>query len=86
MLVGAVTFSGSVIAFGKLRGTIGSRPLLLPGRHILNLVVIMLCVALGVIFVHAEVPWPDAGADIVDAGMPALLAMTGWRCCSASTW
>jgi NAD(P) transhydrogenase subunit beta len=34
-------------------------------------------VALGVIFHHAEVPWPDAGADIVDAGMPALLAMTG---------
>ena len=34
VLVGAVTFSGSVVAFGKLRGTIGSRPLLLPGRHV----------------------------------------------------
>jgi H+-translocating NAD(P) transhydrogenase subunit beta len=77
VLVGAVTFSGSIVAFGKLRGIIGSRPLLLPGRHILNLIIIMLCVALGVIFHHAEVPWPDAGADIVDAGMPALLAMTG---------
>ena len=77
VLVGAVTFSGSIVAFGKLRGIIGSRPLLLPGRHILNLVIITLCVALGVIFHHAEVPWPDAGADIVDAGMPALLAMTG---------
>ena len=77
VLVGAVTFSGSIVAFGKLRGIIGSRPLLLPGRHILNLIVIMLCVALGVVFHHAEVPWPDAGADIVDAGMPALLAMTG---------
>ena len=77
VLVGAVTFSGSIIAFGKLRGLIGSRPLLLPGRHVLNLIIIMLCVALGVVFHHAEVPWPDAGADIVDAGMPALLAMTG---------
>ena len=77
VLVGAVTFSGSIVAFGKLRGIIGSRPLLLPGRHILNLIIIMLCVALGVIFHHAEVPWPDAGADLVDAGMPALLAMTG---------
>ena len=39
VLVGAVTFSGSIVAFGKLRGIIGSRPLLLPGRHILNLIV-----------------------------------------------
>ena len=77
VFVGAVTFSGSIIAFGKLRGIIGSRPLLLPGRHILNLIVIMLVIALGVIYHHAEVPWPDAGADLVDAGMPALLAMTG---------
>jgi len=77
IFVGAVTFSGSIIAFGKLRGIIGSRPLLLPGRHVLNLIVITLCVTLGVIFHHAEVPWPDAGANIADAGMPALLAMTG---------
>ena len=34
VLVGAVTFTGSVIAFGKLRGSIGSKPLLLPGRHV----------------------------------------------------
>ena len=33
MFVGAVTFTGSVIAFGKLQGLIGSKPLLLPGRH-----------------------------------------------------
>ena len=32
--VGAVTFTGSIVAFGKLRGTIGSKPLLLPGRHV----------------------------------------------------
>jgi NAD(P) transhydrogenase subunit beta len=36
VLIGAVTLSGSVIAFGKLRGTIGSKPLLLPGRHALK--------------------------------------------------
>jgi H+-translocating NAD(P) transhydrogenase subunit beta len=76
VLVGAVTFSGSVIAFCKLRGIIGSRPLLLPGRHVLNVIVLTLCVALGVIFVNAEIQWPDAGAGVFDAGMPALLAMT----------
>ncbi|HZN55956.1 MAG TPA: NAD(P)(+) transhydrogenase (Re/Si-specific) subunit beta [Candidatus Polarisedimenticolaceae bacterium] len=37
VLVGAVTFSGSVVAFLKLRGTVGGRPLLLPGRNLLNL-------------------------------------------------
>ena len=37
MLIGAVTFSGSVIAFGKLSGKIGGKPVLLPGRHWLNL-------------------------------------------------
>ena len=55
VLIGAVTFSGSVIAFGKLRGTIGGKPLLLPGRHWLNLaglLVVHLCSA--VLFVSAR--------------------------------
>jgi len=77
VLVGAVTFSGSIIAFGKLRAIIGSKPLLLPGRHLLNVVALTACVALGVIFCHADIAWPDAGAGVFDAGMPALLAMTG---------
>ncbi len=37
ILIGAVTFSGSVIAFGKLSGRISGSPVLLPGRHWLNL-------------------------------------------------
>jgi NAD(P) transhydrogenase subunit beta len=77
VLIGAVTFSGSLIAFGKLRGIIGSKPLLLPGRHLLNALALMLCVALAVVFLRAELPWPDAGAGVFEAGMPALLAMTG---------
>ena len=44
VLIGAVTFTGSVVAFGKLRGLIDGKPLLLPARHWLNL-------ALGVISV-----------------------------------
>ena len=38
ILIGAVTFSGSLIAFGKLNGKIGGKPLLLPARHGLNLI------------------------------------------------
>ena len=51
ILIGAVTFTGSVIAFGKLRGIIDGKPMLLPGRHLLNLGIALMCVWLGVIFV-----------------------------------
>ena len=37
ILIGAITFSGSIIAFGKLSGKIGGNPMLLPARHWLNL-------------------------------------------------
>ena len=37
ILIGAVTFSGSIIAFGKLSAKISGKPMLLPGRHWLNL-------------------------------------------------
>jgi NAD(P) transhydrogenase subunit beta len=79
VLVGAVTFSGSIIAFGKLRGIVGSRPLLLPGRHALNLVALLACVVLGVLFVRAQAPWPDAANGLAwyETGMTPLLIMTG---------
>jgi NAD(P) transhydrogenase subunit beta len=44
VFVGAVTFTGSVVAFGKLQGLIGSKPLLLPARHLLNLGLVAACV------------------------------------------
>lgn len=37
VFIGGVTFTGSVIAFGKLRGSLSGKPLLLPARHLLNL-------------------------------------------------
>jgi H+-translocating NAD(P) transhydrogenase subunit beta len=51
VFVGAVTFTGSVVAFGKLRGIIRSRPLMIPGRHWLNGLLLATCVALGARFV-----------------------------------
>jgi len=66
VLIGAVTFTGSIVAFLKLRATIGSKPLLLPGRHALNALAIIGCVILGVLFVRE----PDPG------GLQWLLAMT----------
>jgi len=54
IFIGAVTFSGSVAAFGKLSGRIGGSPLLLPGRHWLNLVGLLAVIYFGRLFLLAE--------------------------------
>ncbi|ADJ27332.1 Re/Si-specific NAD(P)(+) transhydrogenase subunit beta [Nitrosococcus watsonii] len=54
VLIGALTCSGSVIAFGKLSGRINGKPLLLPARHWLNLGLLILAIWLGKAFVGAE--------------------------------
>ncbi|SFF19945.1 Re/Si-specific NAD(P)(+) transhydrogenase subunit beta [Paracidovorax wautersii] len=53
ILIGAVTFSGSLVAFGKLNGRIGGKPLLLPGRHWLNLAALLVVVWFGRAFLQA---------------------------------
>ena len=62
ILIGAVTFSGSVIAFGKLSGRIGGKPLLLPARHLLNLGLLIGAIWLGQAFVEQSAAgggtWP----------------------------
>ncbi len=67
ILIGAVTFSGSLIAFGKLAGKIGGKPLLLPGRHFMNLAGLLVVIAFGWQFLHAET---------ISAGMIGLTVMT----------
>ena len=67
VVIGAITFTGSLIAFGKLRGSIGGRPLLLPGRHALNAVLALCCLGL-------------FGASIgnsADAALPLVLGAAG---------
>ncbi len=67
ILIGAVTFSGSVIAFGKLCGKISGSPVLLPGRHWLNLGILLLSIWLGGQFLSAA----ESGG-----GTWALIVMT----------
>ncbi|MDO9046198.1 MAG: Re/Si-specific NAD(P)(+) transhydrogenase subunit beta [Methylobacter sp.] len=52
ILIGAVTFSGSVIAFGKLSEKISGKPMLLPGRHWFNLMLLIAAFVLGYVFLQ----------------------------------
>jgi NAD(P) transhydrogenase subunit beta len=55
--IGAITFSGSVIAFLKLNGNMGGKPILLPGRHILNLGTLAAILGLIAFFTQDQAPW-----------------------------
>ncbi len=67
IFIGALTFTGSIIAWGKLEGKINSKALLYPGRHALNVALLVVTVVLGVMFGKAH------GTD----GMLYLYIMTG---------
>jgi H+-translocating NAD(P) transhydrogenase subunit beta len=54
VFIGAITFTGSILAFLKLRGSVSGKPLTLPGRHFLNLLMVSACVYLSIDFVTAE--------------------------------
>ena len=67
ILIGAVTFSGSLIAFGKLNGKIGGSPMLLPGRHWMNLAGLLVVIWFGGAFINAH---------SISDGMTPLIVMT----------
>jgi len=52
IIIGAVTFSGSVVAAMKLHGNLSSRPVSLPGKHWTNLLILALAVLMGVVYVQ----------------------------------
>ncbi|WP_330202697.1 Re/Si-specific NAD(P)(+) transhydrogenase subunit beta [Cyanobacterium sp. Dongsha4] len=68
VFIGAVTFTGSIVAFGKLRAIISSKPLMLPARHLLNIGMLGATIYLGYDFLHSEF------------GLQPLLIMTGIAC------
>jgi len=74
VFIGAVTLTGSVIAFGKLQGIIGGRPLMLPARHWLNLAGILASVWLGYLFLTAGSPH---GGLVPLAVMAAIACLLG---------
>ncbi len=67
VLIGSLTFSGSVVAFLKLSARISGKPVLLPGRHWFNLLLLLAAIWLGVLFV---------GQSAAGDGTAALILMT----------
>lgn len=88
VFIGGITFTGSIIAFGKLDGRVSSKPLTIPGRHLFNLIMIGICIGLGVWFIRTENMWAlylmtlisfVVGAHLVmaigGADMPVVVSM-----------
>jgi NAD(P) transhydrogenase subunit beta len=88
VIIGAITTTGSVLAFGKLRGTVSGRPLLLPMRHYANLLMLLAIVGLGGLYgdhprdLYLEIATAIAGvlgfhlvAGIGGADMPVVVSM-----------
>lgn len=73
IFIGAVTFTGSIVAFGKLRAIISSKPLMLPGRHVLNISLLVATVAIGAKFIGATT---SVGLPLV-LGMSAIAGLLG---------
>ena len=57
VFIGAITFTGSIVAFGKLSELITGKALILPGRHLLNLIMLFSCLTLGYMFLIDEGNW-----------------------------
>ncbi len=57
VFIGAITFTGSIIAYGKLSGQVSGKPLTLPGRHVLNLLMVLMSIGLMVIYLADFGSW-----------------------------
>ena len=62
VIIGAITTTGSVLAFLKLRGSVSGKPLLLPARHMANLTMLIAIVVLGVLYGRDHQTWALAAA------------------------
>ena len=81
--IGSVTFTGSVIAFLKLRGSISGKPLMLPGRHLINIIMLLVTIGLAVAFFMSPDAqtgqWPLLIATVVTGilGIHFIMAIGG---------
>ena len=72
IFIGAITFTGSVVAYGKLAGSITGKAVILPGRHLLNILMVVLCLFLGWMYLNDSV----VATYLNQTGIWTLVAMT----------
>ncbi|MEL6198472.1 MAG: NAD(P)(+) transhydrogenase (Re/Si-specific) subunit beta, partial [Pseudomonadota bacterium] len=75
ILIGAITFTGSIVAYGKLAGKISSAALTLPFRHQINLAAILLCALLGYLYVDGAGVWTMVLVAVIAGGIGWHLIM-----------
>jgi len=73
IFIGAITFTGSVVAFGKLQGSISSKPLTIPGRHMVNAIGVLACIWFGIDYVGDPT---DLQPLLIMAGIAGFI---GWH-------
>lgn len=78
IFIGAVTFTGSIVAFGKLCGKMSSKPLMLPNRHKLNLAALVVSFLLLILFVRTDSVGMQGFALLVMTVIALALAGTWW--------
>jgi H+-translocating NAD(P) transhydrogenase subunit beta len=76
VFIGAVTFTGSIIAFGKLRGSVSSNPLTIPHRHLINLALVVISVIMMVYYVAVG---HGAGPVVALVLMTLIAFFLGWH-------
>ena len=79
VFIGAITFTGSIIAFGKLSELITGKALILPARHALNIIMLLACLTLGYMFLDHAGNWALIGMTIIAfiIGAHLVLAIGG---------
>ena len=76
VFIGAITFTGSVMAWGKLQGVVRGKPMMLWGRHWINLAMILASMALGVVFLFiSSINWGLVPLLI----MASIAFVLGWH-------
>ncbi|RFF26770.1 MULTISPECIES: NAD(P)(+) transhydrogenase (Re/Si-specific) subunit beta [unclassified Wenzhouxiangella] len=79
ILIGAITFTGSIVAYGKLSGKLSSAALTLPGRHMLNLVAVIACLVLGGLYLGGAGLWTMIAVAVIAGliGCHLIMAIGG---------
>jgi NAD(P) transhydrogenase subunit beta len=75
VFIGAITFTGSIIAYGKLAGSIDGKALVIPGRHILNIVMLLACIILGGMYLNHAGTWTLIAMTLIAFIIGAHLVM-----------